>query len=299
MPPSPPDTPVGRGSGPVRALETLLVDLGSQIRPASHIATASPVATPPAPALSKNTGDKTDDTTDDTDTDTTGTHGPHQAQPNDFLSTGHFSTGITVLDAALGGGFPAGRLCEICGVPSSGRTSLTLSLISETLAQNVFAGWVDLADALDPGSAAEAIAARSGTAKNLERLLWVRARSAQEAVRSCERLLQTEGFELVVFDALVLPKQDLSPLHDVTWLRLARLAASTRTTLVVISNAPLTGSRSEFVLEMQAPRARFIGPPNLLQSIETTALLLRHRSRPSGLEIPLSISMEIADGEGR
>ena len=77
-----------------------------------------------------------------------------------------------------------------------------------------------------------------------------------------------------------------------SWLRLARLAASTRTALVALSNESATGSRAELVLEMKPLRTRFIGPPNLLDALETTAILRRHRSRPTGQEVSLSIDAE-------
>jgi hypothetical protein len=204
----------------------------------------------------------------------------------------------------LGGGFPYGRLSEICGAPSSGRTSLALSLLAETLERGVLAAWIDLADAFDPASA---VAAGS----DLEHLLWVRARSEDEALRSCERLLQTEGFELIILDLALQealqetpsgigstiarkprPKKAGVTIRDVSWLRLARLAASTRTVLVAISNTSTTGSRAELVLEMKPLGARFVGPPSLLDALETTAVLRRHRSRPIGQEVSLSMDAE-------
>ena len=217
-------------------------------------------------------------------------------------------TGIPALDARLGGGFPYGRLSEICGAPSSGRTSLALSLLAETLGRGVLAAWIDLADAFDPASA---VAAGS----DLERLLWVRARSEDEALRSCERLLQTEGFELVILDFIqeilhrgalpdALPETRRKPrpkrrgvaaIRDVSWLRLARLAARTRTVLVVLSNVSATGGRAELVLEMRPLAARFVGPPSLLDALETTAVLRRHRNRPIGQEV--SLSMHAMDAE--
>ena len=48
--------------------------------------------------------------------------------------------------------------------------------------------------------AERALLARGGTPGDLDRLLWVRARDEREALRSGERLLRTEGFELVVLD---------------------------------------------------------------------------------------------------
>ncbi len=204
---------------------------------------------------------------------------------------------------------PIGRLSEICGRPSSGRTSLGLGLLATTLARGVLVGWVDLADALDPASALEAILALGGESEDLERLLWVRARSDEEAVRSCERLLETEGFELVVLDAgLDVPvathasgattrptrstASAVCSIKDVTWLRLARLAAGTRTALVVLAPTAMAGSRSELVLELESRGTRFATPPPLLEAIETRAVLRRHRSRPAGASLALSLDRD-------
>jgi hypothetical protein len=279
MPPAPPDSSVGRASGPVgaarrirtphrpqhperlertdpsansrtsSALEALLVDLGSQV---------------------------------------------HRGVSQEAAEILRFCpTGLEELDAGLGGGFPIGRLSEICGAPSSGRTSLALSLLAETLNRGVLAAWVDLADAFDPISASLA-------GSDLENLLWVRARSSDEALQSCERLLQTEGFELVILDlATTLPTKPSQTrsrsqrgemtIRVANWLRLARLASSTRSALVVISNASVTGSQAELILEMKPLAAHFVGPPKLLEALETTAVLQRHRSRPTGQEVLLRV----------
>ena len=230
-------------------------------------------------------------------------------------------TGIPRLDALLGGGFPRGRLSELCGAPSSGRTSLAMTLLAETLARGTLAAWVDSADAFDPASAAAALAARSGGLEEgrdeerdesgagrdgdgsgsaaLRRLLWVRARTEKEAIRCCERILATEGFELILFDLAHTPTRARSggprapaAIPDAGWLRLARLAARHRSALVVLSNTARAGSRAELVLEMRRARARFSGPPALLDALETTAVLRRHRTRPTGQEVPLSLAVD-------
>ena len=211
-------------------------------------------------------------------------------------------TGIGPLDRLLGGGFPIGRLSEICGptgettgvrvAPSAGRTAVAQSLVGETLSKGVLAAWIDRADAFDPDSALQTIGARGDADTNLERLLWVRVRDEDEALRACERVMRTEGFELVVFDGFCPGGQSARPeggaiMKDVTWLRLARLAAGTRTTLVALSDAPSTGSRAELVLEMRPRRVGWSEPPHLLESIETEAVLRRHRSRPTGEKVAL------------
>ncbi|MEZ4332806.1 MAG: hypothetical protein R3F35_13675 [Myxococcota bacterium] len=262
---------VGRGS---EALSALLAELGGRIRPGRRL--AREVAGEPAVC----------------------------------------PTGIAALDVLLGGGLPRGRLSELCGPPSSGRTSLAMALLVESLGRGALAAWIDPADAFDPASAAAALAGRG----DLQRLLWIRARTAQEAIRSCERVLETEGFALTVLD-LAHAAGDLTPpppararmrgrtapdpgraaagrpVRASAWLRLTRLAARQRSALVVLSSAPQTDHHAELVLELRRRRSRFSGPPALLDALETTALLRRHRSRPLGRGVELSLSAELASDD--
>ena len=77
------------------------------------------------------------------------------------------STGIDELDALLRGGFPRGSLVEVCGTSSSGRTSLSFSLLAQTTARQETCAFVDVSDSLDPMSLAAA-------GVDLSRVLWIR-----------------------------------------------------------------------------------------------------------------------------
>src|SRR5580704_17883887 len=76
-------------------------------------------------------------------------------------------SGITQLDAVLGGGFPRGSLVELCGPSSSGRTSLAFSLLAQATERQEACAFVDVSDSLDPVSLAAA-------GVELPRLLWIR-----------------------------------------------------------------------------------------------------------------------------
>src|SRR5436305_12439310 len=76
-------------------------------------------------------------------------------------------TGITALDARLGGGFPRGQLSELVGPRSSGRTSVLLQMIAAATARGELAALVDAGDRFDVASAAAA-------GIDLEQPLWVR-----------------------------------------------------------------------------------------------------------------------------
>jgi hypothetical protein len=102
-------------------------------------------------------------------------------------------TGIADLDRLLGGGFPRGRLSEIAGPLSSGRTSLALCLMARATRAGEMVAVIDAADAFDPASA-EAAGSR------LDRVLWARAPGRREALVGAERLLEAHGFALVLLD---------------------------------------------------------------------------------------------------
>lgn len=192
------------------------------------------------------------------------------------------------VDCLLGGGFPLGALSEISGASSSGRTWLSLALLANTTRRGELAACVDTADAFDPPSAE-----RLGV--DLDRVLWVRARAepgsgTQTALRATERLLQTEGFPLVLLDWTArLPAPTVA-----SWIRLTRLAAATRAVLLLLSSERLAGPHAEIAVRMEPARARFTGTPALLEELETRMLLVRNRSAPidpaAGFDIRLSRS---------
>jgi len=83
-------------------------------------------------------------------------------------------SGITELDVVLGGGLPRGSLVELCGLGSSGRTSLAMSLLAQATDRQEACAFVDVSDSLDPASLAAA-------GVDLARLLWVRCGDAQKS----------------------------------------------------------------------------------------------------------------------
>ena len=92
-------------------------------------------------------------------------------------------TGIECLDALLQGGLPRGTLTELVGPECSGRTSAVLSSLAQITAAGKVCAWIDVSNALDPGSAA-------AMGVDLKRLLWVRCHHAEaQAVRSAHRFV--------------------------------------------------------------------------------------------------------------
>jgi len=199
------------------------------------------------------------------------------------------ATGIPGLDALLGGGLAAGRLCEISGPPSSGRTSLALSLLARVTAGGALAAWIDGGDAFHPASAAAA-------GVRLERVLWVRPPGIAEAVRSAERLLAARGFAAVVLDTGDRHGEERRPGRweaqpTAVWQRLVRAAAASATALVALSGPRrVTGSHADLALVLRTTDARFTGTPSLFEGLEIEAAVARRRRGPSRGTVPVRLS---------
>lgn len=114
-------------------------------------------------------------------------------------------TGSLDLDIALGvGGYPLGRIVEIYGPESSGKTTLTLSAIAECQKKGGVAAFIDAEHALDP-----AYAKKLGV--NLEELLVSQPDNGEEALEICESLVRSNAIDIVVLDsvAALVPKAEI------------------------------------------------------------------------------------------
>jgi recombination protein RecA len=105
-------------------------------------------------------------------------------------------TGNVLIDRALGvGGFPRGRIVEIYGPESSGKTTLTLTAIAQAQKRGGLAGFIDVEHALDPG-----YAKRLGV--KLDDLLVSQPSSGEEALRICETLVRSNALDVIVLDSV-------------------------------------------------------------------------------------------------
>jgi recombination protein RecA len=115
------------------------------------------------------------------------------------------SSGSLAVDAALGvGGFPRGRVVEIFGPESSGKTTLTLHLIAEAQKAGGVAAFIDAEHALDP-----TYARRLGV--DIDNLLLSQPDSGEQALEIASALAGTGSIDLVVIDsvAALVPKAEL------------------------------------------------------------------------------------------
>ncbi len=114
-------------------------------------------------------------------------------------------TGALAMDLALGvGGIPRGRVVEIFGPESSGKTTLMLHVIANAQKAGGLAAFIDAEHALDP-----AYAKRLGV--NLDDLLVSQPDSGEEALSICETLARSNALDVIVIDsvAALVPKAEL------------------------------------------------------------------------------------------
>ena len=104
-------------------------------------------------------------------------------------------SGCLSLDIALGGGYPKGRIIEIYGPESSGKTTLTLHAIAEIQKQGGTAAFIDAEHALDP-----AYAKKLGV--DTENLLVAQPDNGEQALEITETLVRSNAVDLIVVDSV-------------------------------------------------------------------------------------------------
>ena len=106
------------------------------------------------------------------------------------------SSGSITLDVALGvGGFPKGRIIEIYGPESSGKTTFALQAIAEVQKEGGRAAFIDAEHALDPVYA-------KALGVNINELLLSQPDTGEKALEICEALVRSEAVNIVVIDSV-------------------------------------------------------------------------------------------------
>ena len=106
-----------------------------------------------------------------------------------------FGSGSLSLDIALGGGYPKGRIIEIFGPESSGKTTLALHAIAETQKKGGTAAFIDAEHALDP-----AYARKLGV--DTDNLLVSQPDNGEQALEIAETLVRSNAVDIVVIDSV-------------------------------------------------------------------------------------------------
>ncbi len=158
--------------------------------------------------------------------------GDEQVQSIDVIPTG-----CIVLDNALGiGGVPRGRIVEIYGPESSGKTTVSLHIVAEAQKLGGTAAFIDAEHALDP-----VYAANLGV--NLEELYVSQPDTGEQALDICETLVRSGAFDIVVIDsvAALTPKAEIEGEMGDSFMGLqARLMSQALRKLTGITNKSKT-----------------------------------------------------------
>lgn len=143
------------------------------------------------------------------------------------------STGSLAIDLALGvGGLPRGRICEIYGPESSGKTTFCLSLIAEAQRNGGLAAFIDVEHALDPKYARV-------VGVNLDDLLVSQPDSGEDALNIAETLIRSNAIDVIVIDsvAALVSKAELDgQMGDATVGSQARLMSQAMRRLTAVVN---------------------------------------------------------------
>ena len=112
------------------------------------------------------------------------------------LNIGVIPTGALPLDAALGiGGVPRGRIIEVYGPESSGKTTLALQILAEAQAMGGIVAFIDAEHALDP-----VYAARLGV--DIDEVLISQPDTGEQALEICDMLVRSGAIDVVVVDSV-------------------------------------------------------------------------------------------------
>jgi len=158
------------------------------------------------------------------------------------LDVERFSSGSLKLDAILGGGYPKGRIIEIFGPESSGKTTLALHAIAEIQKLGKMAAIIDVEHALDPQYA-------KNLGCDLKKLIISQPNTGEQALEICEALIRSGGVGLVIVDsvAALTPQAEIegqmgdrhiagiARLMSQAMRKLTSVANETNTTLIFIN----------------------------------------------------------------
>ena len=121
------------------------------------------------------------------------------------MSDNSISTGCLSLDVALGvGGIPRGRIIEIYGPESSGKTTLALHIVAEAQKAGGYAAFIDAEHAMDPQYS-------QNLGVNLEELLVSQPDTGEQALEITETLVRSSALDVIVVDsvAALVPRAEL------------------------------------------------------------------------------------------
>ena len=191
-----------------------------------------------------------------------------------------------LLDTGLA--FTRGSIVEVAGEPSSGKTSLTLNLLSQLTALGEICAVVDSANSFDPKTAVSA-------GIELENLLWIKCGgNVEKAFMSVDNLVQAKGFGVVWLNLNGLQQKQLRLVPKTYWYRYRNRIKETPTMLFVTAEESITGSasRQSFLFSRERTVWSGIGRFKLLREFYIN---MSSKKQFYGAPIPAKIEADYTD----
>src|SRR5438874_3879699 len=192
--------------------------------------------------------------------------------------------GDEILLDAFGVALTRGTVVEMAGEPSSGKTSLALSLLAKLTAEGEICAVVDSTGGFDP-----CMATLAGV--ELENLLWIRCGGdVEKSFMAADYLVQAKGFGAIWLNLCGLPKSKLRMVPKTYWYRYRTRIKETPTLLLVTATEPVTGSASQssYVFSRESVRWSGSGKFKLLHEFH-----LKMNSRKGFYGPPLRARIEM------
>jgi hypothetical protein len=158
------------------------------------------------------------------------------------LQKNFWPTGLPQLDAALDGGLTKGGVNEIVsGGNGSGSATLIRHLLSRAAGENAIAALIDGSDSFDVTQLDE---------KTVARMLWIRCRAAEEALKAADLILRDGNLPIILLDLMANPEKQLRRIPATTWYRFQNLVEETPAVFAVFTPRPMVPSaKTRLVLQ--------------------------------------------------
>ncbi len=208
---------------------------------------------------------------------------------------------LAPFDLLLEGGIPRGRISEIVGRRSCGKTSIAAGFIASATRRGEVAAIIDLTDAFDPSTMAEA-------GVDLSRVLWVQpehvaspppdlgdsegrrrrhGRTPRGFLRAAEMVLEAGGFGLLVMDF----GERAFTLTQSSALRLARAAERSGSAVLMLAARPVCGTFAALTVDLTSTRPIFSRNPVRPGAISNRNLKFIGRPRPASCRQPVQMAL--------
>ncbi|MGI8958083.1 MAG: hypothetical protein ACR2II_14395 [Chthoniobacterales bacterium] len=155
---------------------------------------------------------------------------PHEQLP----LAERLATGLRIFDDSLDGGLSKGAITELTSAKASaGSATIIAALLQRACHDRSFIALIDGRDSFDPSFVGESA---------LRHLLWVRGRTASEALQAADLLLRDGNFPLVILDLVLNPVAELQKIPASNWYRLQRLVEPAPTAFLVLTPRSMISS---------------------------------------------------------